>query len=331
MSARQKTAGAASPAPAGDPLLSVRDLAVTFRTRSGGVPAVREVSFDLARGEVLGLVGESGSGKSTLLTALMRMLPRNAEITGGRIGFAGADLVSLKEDGMRRLRGERIGLIPQRPMTSLSPSTSVGRQLRWHLGDIGDGELRELLTGVGLGTVLDRLDGHPFEFSGGQLQRLLIAVAALGKQPDLLLADEPTTTLDATVQAQVLRLLLELRERTGLSMVFVTHDLGVISQVSDRIGVMYAGLLVELAPARSVLETPRHPYTRALLEAVPGRGRRGEPLRTIPGSVTGANRLAGCPFAPRCAAVIDRCHRERPEARPVGDALVRCHRAEEEI
>jgi len=331
MLAESKTAGAASSAPAGAPLLSVQDLAVTFRTRNGGVPAVREVSFDLAGGEILGLVGESGSGKSTLLTALMRMLPRNAEITTGRIGFGDADLASLKEAGMRRLRGDRIGLIPQRPMTSLSPSTSVGRQLRWHLDGIDDGELKELLTGVGLGTVLDRLDGYPFEFSGGQLQRLLIAVAALGKQPDLLLADEPTTTLDATVQAQVLKLLLELRDRTGLSMVFVTHDLGVISQVSDRIGVMYAGLLVELAPARSVFETPRHPYTRALLEAVPGRGRVGEPLRTIPGSVTGANRLPGCPFAPRCTAVIDRCREELPEVRRVGDALVRCHRAEEEI
>jgi len=311
-------------------LLSVRDLDVTFRTRDGAVPAVRQVSFDLARGEILGLVGESGSGKSTLLTALMRMLPRNARLDAGHIGFDGADLTALREDGMRRLRGDRIGLIPQRPMTSLSPVTSVGRQLRWHLDDPRpDARLAELLRDVGLGAVLDRLDGYPFEFSGGQLQRLLIAVAALGKQPDLLLADEPTTTLDATVQAQVLRLLLDLRDRIGVAMIFVTHDLGVISQVSDRIGVMYAGRLVELAPAKELFETPRHPYTRALLDAMPSRHRRGEPLRTIPGTVTGANRLPGCPFAPRCAVAVERCHQDDPEVRTVGQSLVRCHLAEE--
>lgn len=310
-------------------LLSVRDLGVAFRTREGDVPAVREVSFDLARGEILGLVGESGSGKSTLLTALTRMLPRNARLDAGRLGFDGADLVKLREDGMRRLRGDRIGLIPQRPMTSLSPVTPVGRQLRWHLDGPDDGRLKELLAGVGLGAVLDRLDGYPHEFSGGQLQRLLIAVAAIGKRPDLLLADEPTTTLDATVQAQVLRLLLDLRDEIGCSMIFVSHDLGVISQVSDRIGVMYAGRLVELAPAAELFATPRHPYTRALLDAMPSRHRRGEPLRTIPGTVTGANRLAGCPFAPRCASVAERCHEENPEVRTVGESLVRCHVAEE--
>lgn len=322
---------AATSPPAGPPLLSVRDLAVTFRTRDGEVPAVREVSFDLARGEILGLVGESGSGKSTVLTALTRMLPRNAEVTAEHVGFDGTDLLGLREAGMRRLRGDRIGLIPQRPMTSLSPATPVGRQLRWHLDGLDDERLRELLGGVGLGAVLDRLDGYPFEFSGGQLQRLLIAVAALGKQPDLLLADEPTTTLDATVQAQVLRLLLELRDRIGLAMVFVTHDLGVISQISDRIGVMYAGRLVEIAPTRELFDAPRHPYTRALLEAIPGRYRRGEPLRTIPGTVTGANRLAGCPFAPRCAAVVDLCHEEKPATREVGASLVGCHRAGEDL
>ncbi|WP_211593314.1 ABC transporter ATP-binding protein [Microbispora sp. H10836] len=321
----------AAQSPAG-PLLSVRDLAVVFRTRTGEVPAVREVSFDLARGEIFGLVGESGSGKSTVLTALTRMLARNARITSGRIGFDGADLLALREPAMRRLRGDRIGLIPQRPMTSLSPATSIGRQLRWHLDGLDDaGRLKELLGGVGLDALLDRLDGYPFEFSGGQLQRLLIAVAALGKQPDLLLADEPTTTLDATVQAQVLRLLLELRDRVGSAMVFVTHDLGVISQISDRIGVMYAGRLVEVAPARELFAAPRHPYTRALLEAIPVRHRRGEPLRTIPGTVTGANRLSGCPFAPRCPIALDLCREENPAPRETGLSLVRCHRAGEDL
>ncbi|MGW5156314.1 ABC transporter ATP-binding protein [Nonomuraea wenchangensis] len=315
-----------------EPLLSVRELAVAFRTREGEVPAVREVSFDLVRGEILGLVGESGSGKSTVLGALTRMLARNARITSGRIGFDGADLLALREPAMRRLRGDRIGLIPQRPMTSLSPATSIGRQLRWHLDGLDDaGRLKELLGGVGLDALLDRLDGYPFEFSGGQLQRLLIAVAALGKRPDLLLADEPTTTLDATVQAQVLRLLLGLRDQVGSAMVFVTHDLGVISQISDRIGVMYAGRLVELAPVRELFDAPRHPYTRALLDAIPSRHRRGEPLRTIPGTVTGANRLSGCPFAPRCAAALDVCREENPAPREMGASLVSCHRAGEDL
>ncbi|QKW36794.1 ABC transporter ATP-binding protein [Actinomadura sp. NAK00032] len=319
--------------PDGAPLLSVAGLSVSFRTRSGETPAVRDVSFDLAPGEVLGLVGESGSGKSTVLTALMRMLPGNAAVSAGHVRFGGTDLLALREERMRRLRGDRIGLIPQRPMTSLSPTTPIGRQLRWHLpaetGRGGGDRLAGLLREVGLAAVLDRLDGHPFEFSGGQLQRMLIAVAALGRRPELLLADEPTTTLDATVQAQVLRLLLELRDRVGLAMVFVTHDLGVVAQVSDRVGVMYAGRLVETAPVRELFAAPRHPYTRALIGARPGGRARGEPLRTIPGTAAGANLLPGCPFAPRCELAADVCRAERPAARVLGASTVSCHRAEE--
>ncbi|MFI0353384.1 ABC transporter ATP-binding protein [Actinomadura sp. 9N407] len=326
-------------------LLSVADLSVSFRTRTGETRAVRDVSFDVAPGEILGLVGESGSGKSTVLTALMRMLPGNAAASAGHVRFDGTDLLGLREDRMRRLRGDRIGLIPQRPMTSLSPTTPIGRQLRWHLpaepgvkagggtgGRDGSGEddlLAKLLREVGLGSVLDRLGGYPFEFSGGQLQRMLIAVAALGRRPELLLADEPTTTLDATVQAQVLRLLLELRDRVGLSMIFVTHDLGVISQISDRVGVMYAGRLVETAPVRELFAAPRHPYTRALIGAMPGLRPRGEPLRTIPGTVGGANLLPGCPFAPRCDMAADICAEEHPAARTLGASTVSCHRADE--
>ncbi|MEU8802403.1 ABC transporter ATP-binding protein [Spirillospora sp. NPDC048819] len=352
--------GGAAGRPDGGPLLSVADLSVSFRTRTGDTRAVRDVSFDLAPGEILGLVGESGSGKSTVLTSLMRMLPGNAAVSAGHVRFDGADLLALREERMRRLRGDRIGLIPQRPMTSLSPTTPIGRQLRWHLarrdddrrpggdrpggdrsgvdrsggdGPGGDGpggdRLGELLREVGLGAVLDRLGGYPYEFSGGQLQRMLIAVAALGRRPELLLADEPTTTLDATVQAQVLRLLLELRDRVGLAMIFVTHDLGVISQISDRVGVMYAGRLVETAPVRELFASPRHPYTRALIGAMPGRRGRGEPLRTIPGTVGGANLLPGCPFAPRCDIAADVCSAEYPAPRAFGTATVSCHRADE--
>ncbi|MFA1550289.1 ABC transporter ATP-binding protein [Actinomadura chokoriensis] len=334
-------ADAASAGSEGGPLLSVAGLSVSFRTRTGETRAVRDVSFDLAPGEILGLVGESGSGKSTVLTSLMRMLPGNATASAGHVRFGGTDLLALREDRMRRLRGDRIGLIPQRPMTSLSPTTPIGRQLRWHLpagGDAGGGggpgggdRLGELLREVGLGAVLDRLDGYPFEFSGGQLQRMLIAVAALGRRPELLLADEPTTTLDATVQAQVIRLLLELRDRVGLAMIFVTHDLGVISQISDRVGVMYAGRLVETAPVRELFAAPRHPYTRALIGAMPGRHPRGEPLRTIPGTVGGANLLPGCPFAPRCDMAADACGVEHPGARVIGASTVSCHRADEVV
>lgn len=310
----------------GPALLDVQGLDVTYRTARGELPAVRDVTFRVERGEVFGLVGESGSGKSSLVTALMRLLPRGARTTADRLEFDGQDLLSLPESGMRRLRGRDLGLVPQRPMTSLSPVTPVAAQLRRLTGgEVDDERLHQLLTDVGLGGLRARLGDYPFQFSGGQLQRMLIAVAVLAREPQLVLADEPTTTLDATVQAQVLRLLLDLRERLGNTVLLVTHDLSVVAQVCDRVGVMYGGRLVEVAPTRQLFEDPQHPYTRALLAAMPSNRAPGERLRPIPGTVSGAQLLAGCPFAPRCERADDHCRTTDPEPTQHDGRTVRCH------
>lgn len=307
-------------------LLEVRDLSVTFRARKASVTAVRGVSFDLHRGEILGLVGESGSGKSTVLGALMQLLPPEAEVTAERLDFDGRDLTAITPAGMRDLRGREIGLIPQRPMTSLSPVSSLRKQLHWLLrGDDSDARVRQLLESVGLRAAADRIDSYPYQFSGGQMQRMLIAVAAIADEPTLLLADEPTTTLDVTVQAQVLRLIVEMKRRLGQTVLFITHDLGVVAQICDRVGVMYGGRLMEIGPVDQIFHAPHHPYTRSLLDALPGRATVGEPLRSIPGSAAGSNTLGGCPFAPRCFHVSDRCRQEVPAATPIADTLVNCH------
>ncbi|GGT16839.1 ABC transporter ATP-binding protein [Nonomuraea spiralis] len=292
-------------------LLAVSGLHVDYP----GVRAVHDVSFTLRQGEVFGLVGESGSGKSSVCAALTRVLPPGARMTAEAVRLDGQALSDLTDEQMRRLRATRIGVIPQRPMTSLSPVTPVLRQLRWHAGDA---DLPALLGQVGLRAVLDRPRDAPHRFSGGQLQRLLILLAALARQPDLLIADEPTTTLDPTVQAQVLRLLLDLRDRLRLAILYVTHDLAVVAQVCDRVGVMYGGRLVETGTTEQIFTSPRHPYTRALLSALPGRTGAGSRLGALaPGPVA----RHGCPFAPRCPVVMDVCAAQDPQ--PVLD--VRCH------
>lgn len=306
------------------PLLSVADLTVSY----GRTSAVTGVSFDVAPGEVFGLVGESGSGKSSVCNALVRLLPRTARVRGS-IHFEGQDLVGLGDRAMQQVRGRRIALVPQQPMTSLSPTTTIGRQMRWYLGDqLQDAQVRETLAGIGLRPVLDRSNTLPHGFSGGQLQRLLIAMACLASRPSLLLADEPTTTLDATVQAQVLRLLGDLRTRLGLAILYVSHDLAVIAQICDRVGVMYGGRLVEVATVAELFAAPRHPYTQALIAAMPSASPRGQRLQAIPGSATGANALPGCPFAPRCPRADELCRSIMPEPEQVGDAMVRCHHLE---
>lgn len=303
------------------PLVSVSDLTVAY----GRTTAVNGVSFDIAAGEVFGLVGESGSGKSSVCTAVVRLLPRSARL-GGAIRFEGEDLTTLDERAMRRVRGTRIALVPQQPMTSLSPTSTIGRQMQWYLGEaLQDGDTRDTLAGIGLRPVLDRSRNLPSGFSGGQLQRLLIAMACLANRPSLLLADEPTTTLDATVQAQVLRLLADLRTRLGLSILYVSHDLAVIAQICDRVGVMYGGRLVEVATVTELFARPRHPYTQALIAAMPATSPPGERLHAIPGSAAGANRLPGCPFAPRCERATDICRTTMPEPEHVGASMVRCH------
>jgi oligopeptide/dipeptide ABC transporter ATP-binding protein len=311
-----------------EPILSVENLSVRYAGSGRSVTAVNEVSFAVAPGEVFGLVGESGSGKSSVCAALMRLLPNSAELTG-RVGFEGRDLISLRERDMNALRGSRIAQVPQQPMTSLSPTSSIGAQLEWYLGGLmDDPEIRETLTAIGLRPVLDRSAALPRGFSGGQLQRLLIAVASLAHEPSLLLADEPTTTLDATVQAQVLRLLLAMRRRLDLSIVYVSHDLSVIAQVCDRVGVMYGGRLVEVARVEDLFDAPRHPYTRALIATMPSAVGPDERLRSIPGTATGSNRLRGCPFAPRCELADDQCRAAMPAVETVGSSMVRCFHTE---
>ncbi len=315
-----------------EPVLRVEGLNTTFRTHDGPVPAVRDVSFELRKGEFLGLVGESGCGKSTVLMSILRLLPENADMSARSLVFEDRDMLGLSDEGIRLLRGRRISLIPQRPMSSLSPVATIERQLKWYLQRDGarrpeelTGAMESMLDRVGLRAAVERLSGYPYQFSGGQLQRMLIAIAALVGEPDVLMADEPTTTLDVTVQAQVLSLLLEARDRLGLSVIIVTHDLGVIAQTCDRVAVMYGGRLVEMADVNTLFHEPRHPYTIALLDSLPSRHRRGEPLTSIEGSAIGSNLLDGCPFAPRCPSVMDNCHTDVPEERTVGETFVRCH------
>lgn len=311
-----------------EPILAVSDLTVRYGGARSATTAVNQVSFEVERGEVFGLVGESGSGKSSVCGALMRLLPRSAHLAGA-VRFDGLDLAHTSEKTMRSVRGRRIALVPQQPMTSLSPTSSIGRQMGWHLGDlVEDPEIRATLTSIGLRPVLDRSAYLPQGFSGGQLQRLLIAIASLAHRPSLLLADEPTTTLDATVQAQVLRLLLDMRTRLGLSILYVSHDLAVIAQVCDRVGVMYGGRLVEVAGVEDLFAAPRHPYTQALIAAMPSASARHERLHAIPGVAAGANRLPGCPFAPRCPRADQLCRTTMPEPESIGASTVRCHHVE---
>ena len=296
-------------------LLTVTDLRVDYH----GARAVHDVSFTLRRGEVFGLVGESGSGKSSVCAALTRVLPVGGTMAAAALRLGEVELTALGDEEMRLLRATRIGLIPQRPMTSLSPVTPVLRQLGWHAPGA---DLTELLGQVGLQAVLDRPRDYPHRFSGGQLQRLLILLAALAKEPDLLIADEPTTTLDPTVQAQVLRLLLELRDRLGLAILYVTHDLAVVAQVCDRVGVMYGGRLVETGTIDQIFSAPRHPYTQALLASLPGRAVPGTRLGALP---VGPLAQRGCPFAPRCPVVMTRCADEEPPLVTQAANTVRCH------
>ena len=310
-----------------EPVLEVADLRARFRTRDGGVYAVNGVSFSVAPGEVLGVVGESGSGKSVTMMSLMRLLPSPpAEITGGRVAYRGRDVGAMSAAELRALRGGEIGFVFQDPMTSLNPVFTVGFQLmeplRAHLGlrkAAARARAAELLRLVGIPDAERRLDDYPHQFSGGMRQRVMIAIA-LSCDPKVLIADEPTTALDVTIQAQILELMRGLRARLGTGIVWITHDLGLVAEIADRVMVMYAGLTVEQGPAAAIFADPRHPYTRALLATRPGvAGPRARRLRTIEGQPPrlGAPPSA-CPFAPRCAHVFERCRAENPPRLPVG-------------
>ncbi len=307
-------------------VLDVRDLNTVFRTRTGEVHAVNHVSFNLKKGELLGVVGESGSGKSVTMMSLIGLLPSPpAEVRAGKVLFEGRDLLQISPDELRRMRGSRIGFVFQDPMTSLNPVFTVGYQimepLRRHMGmnkKAAQKRAVELLELVGIPDAMRRLKDYPHQFSGGMRQRVMIAIA-LACDPDVLIADEPTTALDVTIQAQILELVKDLREKLGMAIIWITHDLGVIAGIADRVIVMYGGQVVEQAPVREVFKHPQHPYTKALLETVPSvTGERAERLKVIEGQppMLGATPTA-CPFRARCAYRFDRCERENPARRDI--------------
>ena len=322
------------------PVLDVRGLKTVFRTRGGEVHAVNSVSFHLERGELLGVVGESGSGKSVTMMSLIGLLPSPpADVREGQVLLGGTDILKIPAEALRDLRGAKIGFVFQDPMTSLNPVFKVGMQimepLRRHMGmtraKAADRAV-ELLELVGIPDARKRLNDYPHQFSGGMRQRVMIAIA-LACDPDVLIADEPTTALDVTIQAQILELVKELRQKLGMAIIWITHDLGVIAGIADRVMVMYGGQVVEQAPVKELFANPQHPYTRALLKTIPSlTGQRAERLQVIEGQppIMMAAPTA-CPFRDRCAHAFDRCARENPQrrsldARPVGRGHdVACH------
>jgi oligopeptide/dipeptide ABC transporter ATP-binding protein len=320
----------------GPPLLEVRGLTTEFVSETDGVRRVVRaadgIDFEIGRGEILALAGESGSGKSATALSVVGLVPAPGRVASGRIVFEGRDLRGLDERGMRHVRGARIGFVFQEPMSALNPAFTVGSQIAEALdvhgaarGAAAWARAVELLDAVRIPDAARRAADFPHQLSGGMRQRALIA-AAIACRPPLLIADEPTTALDATVQAEVLDLLEAMRRESGLSVLLITHDLGLVARVAARVAVMYAGRIVETGPARAVLESPAHPYTRGLLASVPGHV-PGTRLATIPGAVPDLAALPeGCAFAPRCADRFEACDRTRPEATGVSPGhLARCH------
>ncbi len=317
----------------GDELLAVRQLRVAFAQGRALLPAVDGVDLRLAAGETLALLGESGCGKSATALALLRLLPAAGRIVAGEVLFGGRDLLRLPESEMRAVRGGGMAMIFQEPATSLNPVLTVGRQMaevlarhRSLAGAAAQATALELLRAVGIADAQRRLGEYPFQLSGGMKQRVMIAMALAG-DPRLLVADEPTTALDVTIQAQILELLRRLQVERAMGMLLITHDLGVVAQMATRIGVMYAGEIVEEAPRASFFSAPRHPYTQKLFAALPDLARRGGQLQTIPGQVPSLSAMpAGCRFAARCEYAWDRCRQQSPQWRQVAiDHRVRCH------
>jgi peptide/nickel transport system ATP-binding protein len=322
------------------PLLSVQDLRTHFFNEDGVTRAVDGVSFEIMPGETLGIVGESGCGKSVTALSVLRLLPaRLGRTVGGSIRFDGRELLTLPEDEMRGIRGNSIAMIFQEPMTSLNPVLTIGHQIaesiRIHQGKSKQeartraGDMLEL---VKIPDARKRLDDYPHQFSGGMRQRVMIAMA-LACNPRLLVADEPTTALDVTIQAQILKLMLELKERTGAAVILITHDLGVVAETCQRVMVMYAGKKIEEAAVTDLFDRPAHPYTRGLMASIPRLNKRlgAKPrLSEIQGIVPSLREpITGCAFAPRCQHAVDRCRVESPELRSVETGhLAACHEAE---
>jgi peptide/nickel transport system ATP-binding protein len=319
--------------PAPQALLKVEALSTAIETSSGIVRPLAGVDLEIAAGETFALVGESGCGKSMTALTLMRILPETATITGGTVRLQGEELLGLPESAMRDVRGRRMAMIFQEPATSLNPVLTVGRQIEEvlerhtaHRGGAARTRAVELLRSVGIGDAERRIDEYPFQFSGGMKQRVMIALA-LAAEPALLVADEPTTALDVTIQAQVLALLRDLQQRDGMSILLITHDLGIVAGMAHRVAVMYAGEIVEVAAREQFFRAPQHPYSRKLFDALPAGAKRGAALSVIPGQVPSlAGELVGCRFADRCEHAMAKCRTDAPgwTAIEPGHA-VRCH------
>ncbi len=318
-------------ATAAPPLVEVERLRVEFPTRRGVLTAVDDISFTIGVGEILGVVGESGAGKSMTGYATIGLLEPPGRIAGGSIKLSGRRIDNLPPEEMRRVRGRQIGAIFQDPLTSLNPLLRISDQLietiRTHL-DLTERQARtralELLEEVGIPAARERIDQYPHQFSGGMRQRIVIALA-LCAGPQLIVADEPTTALDVSIQAQIIRLLKRLCRDHGTSVILITHDMGVIAETADRVAVMYAGRIVEIGPVRDVIKNARHPYTRGLMASIPSITNRNKDLAQIPGSMPRLSEIpAGCAFSPRCTETMDRCRRERPELVADGASSTAC-------
>ncbi|TSE33095.1 ABC transporter ATP-binding protein [Tepidimonas charontis] len=314
-----------------DKLLEVKDLVVEFPTRRGVLRALDGVSFDIAPGEVLGVVGESGAGKSLTGAAIIGLLEPPGRIAGGEIRLQGERIDHLPPAQMRRIRGRRIGAIFQDPLTSLNPLYTIGRQLTetilTHL-DVTPAQARqraiELLKDTGIPAAEERIDHYPHQFSGGMRQRVVIALA-LAAEPQLVVADEPTTALDVSIQAQIITLLKRICRERGAAVMLVTHDMGVIAETCDRVAVMYAGRVVEIGPVHEVIHRPAHPYTAGLMRCIPDMEAERERLHQIDGAMPRLNEIPrGCAFHPRCDKVMLRCHDQRPNLMPAGATHAAC-------
>ena len=312
-------------------LLEVKNLSVEFPTRHGVLKALDDVSFSIAQGEVLGVVGESGAGKSLTGAAIIGLLEPPGRISGGQVLLSGRRIDNLPDEQMRRVRGREIGAVFQDPLTSLNPLYTVGRQLAetivTHL-PMSWSQARtraiELLAATGIPAARERIDHYPHQFSGGMRQRVVIALA-LAAEPRLVVADEPTTALDVSIQAQIIELLKKLCREQGASVMLITHDMGVIAETADRVAVMYAGRLAEIGPVADVIHRPRHPYTVGLMGSIPSMHGHAERLVQIDGSMPRLNAIPpGCAFNPRCGQRMPRCTRERPELLAVGGSRAAC-------
>ncbi len=313
------------------PILSVQDLIVEFPTRRGTLRPVNGVSFHVSRGEILGMVGESGAGKSMCGAAIIGLIDRPGRVAGGQIHLDGARIDNLGNRKMRAIRGKRIGMVFQDPLTSLNPLLPIGDQIvetiRTHLSVSEKAARRRAVAAleeVDIPAAASRIDNYPHQFSGGMRQRVVIALA-LAAEPDLIIADEPTTALDVSVQAQIMALLKKLCRERGTAVILITHDMGVIAEATDRVAVLYAGRLVEIGDTRSVLGDPHHPYTIGLMASTPSPTGEGGRLSQIPGSMPDLFSIpSGCAFHPRCGLAFDRCHERIPSLQPMGKNAVAC-------